>query len=144
MGIGNPDGGDDSLGVRLAERLLAAGVADVLIAGNRPEMLPASQLGENVEHVVFIDAVDFGAAAGSVVMLDSGQVQARYPQISTHRLSLGLLAKLAEANGRTRAWLLGVQPRSLRPGEKMSPEVSATLLILEKLLKRHLLAGVAA
>ena len=55
---------------------------------------------------------------------------ARFPQISTHKISLGLLAKRAEANGTTKAWLLGVQPESLKPGEELTPAVQATLELL--------------
>ena len=43
------------------------------------------------DHVVFLDAVEFGAAPGSVVFLDSQQITARYPQISTHKISLDVL-----------------------------------------------------
>ena len=32
---------------------------------------------------------------------------ARFPQISTHRLSLGTAGQCVEAGGKTRAWLLG-------------------------------------
>ena len=42
---------------------------------------------------------------------------ARFPQVSTHKISLGLLARLDRgAVARRKAWLLGVQPESLRPG----------------------------
>jgi Ni,Fe-hydrogenase maturation factor len=70
-----------------------------------------------------------------VVLLNSGEMAARFPQISTHKLSLGLLAKQAEANGKTRAWLLGVQPESLKPGEELTPTVRATLGLLLDLLR---------
>ncbi len=59
---------------------------------------------------------------------------ARFPQISTHKLSLGLLAKWATANGAGRAWVLGVQPASLRPAAALTPPVQATLDLLHELL----------
>ncbi len=55
-----------------------------------------------------------------MVLLNSDEMTARFPQISTHKISLGLLAKRVEANGTTKAWLLGVQPESLRPGEELT------------------------
>ena len=58
--------------------------------------------------------MDFGAAPGSVVFLNSREMAARFPQISTHNISLGMLAKCVEAGGKTRAWLLGAQPESLK------------------------------
>jgi hypothetical protein len=90
---------------------------------------------EEYDHVVFLDAVEFGGAPGSVVLLDASEMAARFPQISTHKLSLGLLAKQAEANDKTRAWLLGVQPQSLKPGEDLTPTVRATLELLLELLR---------
>jgi Ni,Fe-hydrogenase maturation factor len=78
--------------------------------------------------------VEFGGIPGSAVLLDSDHMTARFPQASTHKLSLGLLAKLAEANGTTKAWLLGVQPDSLRPGAGLTPAVRGTLELLLDLL----------
>ncbi len=51
------------------------------------------------DHLVFLDAVDVGAAPGSVVFLNSQEMAARFPQISTHNISLGLLAKYVESGG---------------------------------------------
>ena len=73
-------------------------------------------------------------APGSVVFLDAGEMAARFPQVSTHKLSLGLLAKWVEANGTTKAWLLGVQPESLRPGGHLRPTAHRTLTMLAELM----------
>jgi hydrogenase 3 maturation protease len=86
------------------------------------------------DHLVFLDAVEFGAAPGSVVFLDSQQITARYPQISTHKISLGALANFVESNGVTKAWLLGVQPESLKEGQDLTPTVRRTLGVLLELL----------
>jgi hypothetical protein len=48
---------------------------------------------------------------------------------------LGLLAKWAEANGTTKAWLLGVQPESLKPGAELTPAVQAILELLLELVR---------
>ncbi len=82
------------------------------------------------DQVLFLDAVDFGGAPGEVVLLNSAEMEARFPQISTHKISLGLLARLVEANGKTKAWLLGVQPESLVVGRELSPIVQRTLELL--------------
>jgi hydrogenase maturation protease len=90
---------------------------------------------ERFDNLIFLDAVDFGGEAGSAVLLNSDEMAARYPQISTHKISLGLLAKWAEANGTTKAWLLGVQPESLKPGGELTPTVQATLELLLELVR---------
>jgi hydrogenase maturation protease len=144
LGIGSLDHGDDGFGVPLAQAYAAATAnlpdsarASVLIGGNQPES-QLSRLPENLDHLVFLDAVDLGAAPGSVVWLDSGEMRARYPQVSTRRLGLGLLAQLVESGSRARAWLLGVQPESLRRGAGLSRAVETTLELLRGLLTERL------
>jgi len=132
MGLGNLDYGDDGFGVRLAEELIAAGVPDAVIGGISPDRW----IGKiaDFDHVLFLDAVDCGGAPGSVVFLNSGELTARFPQISTHKISLGVLAKCVEINGTTKAWLLGVQPESLKPSQELTPTIKATLRLLPELL----------
>jgi hydrogenase 3 maturation protease len=162
MGLGNVDYGDDGFGVRLAEELKSEGRnpkaegnpksegrsedpgrsssdfglrSHVIVAGTTPERVIGRVADESFDHVIFLDAVEFGGAPGSVVLLNSDEITARYPQISTHKISLGLLAKWAEVNGTTKAWLLGVQPESLKPGENLTPAVRATLELLLELVR---------
>ena len=133
IGLGNLDYGDDGFGVCLAEELIAEGVPDVIIAGTAPDRW-IGQAGRS-DHVVFLDAVEFGGEPGSVVFLDCAQIATRFPQISTHKISLGLLAQWAESNGTTKAWLLGVQPQSLKPAPQLTPALQKTLEALCDLLK---------
>jgi hydrogenase maturation protease len=134
MGLGNVDGGDDGFGVRLAEALARSGVPDVVIAGTAPEQRAGRCADTGFDHLVFLDAVDFGAAPGSVVFLNSQEMTARFPQISTHNISLGMLAKFIESGGMTRAWLLGAQPLSLKPAPALSPALRTTLALLTELI----------
>lgn len=133
MGLGNTDYGDDGFGVRLAERLFESGVADVVIGGANPERY-INSAAEGVDNLVLLDAVEFGGEPGSVVVLNADEMTARFPQISTHKISLGLLAKCAESNGTTKTWLLGVQPESIRQGQALTPTVEKTLAALCDLL----------
>jgi hydrogenase maturation protease len=162
MGLGNVDYGDDGFGVRLAEELKSQGRrpwaerrpksesrsrassshasdggfgGQVIIAGTSPERWISRVMDEGFDHLIFLDAVEFGGVPGSVVLLNSEEMATRFPQISTHKLSLGLLAKQVEANGRTKAWLLGVQPKSVKLGETLTPTIQATLELLLELVK---------
>jgi hydrogenase maturation protease len=134
MGLGNVEDGDDGFGVRLAESLASAGLPDVLVAGTAPEEWVGRCVDSACDHLVFLDAVDAGAAPGSVVFLNTQEMAARFPRISTHNISLGLLAKYVESNGRSRAWLLGAQPASLKPSPALSPAIQSTLAILTELI----------
>jgi hydrogenase 3 maturation protease len=133
MGLGNLDHGDDGFGVRLAESLLEAGVPNVIIAGNSPDRYMGLVTGKAYSHVVFLDAVDFGGASGSTILVNAAEIVSRFPQVSTHKISLGLLSKWAEASG-TKAWLLGVQPKSIARSEKLTPALETTLALVRELL----------
>ena len=61
-------------------------------------------------------------------------IRDRFPQVSTHKLSLGLLARQIEAQGRIRVWLLGVQPESLKLRGALTPTIQTTLELLHALL----------
>jgi len=132
LGLGNTDYGDDGFGVRLAEQLIAAGLPDVIIAGTTPDRW----LGQvtDFDHVLFLDAVDWGGTPGSAALMNSTEITSRFPQVSTHKISLGLLAKWVEENGTTKAWLLGVQPASLRPSPSLTPTIETSLQALAEML----------
>jgi len=139
VGVGNADGGDDGFGVRLTEALagdLRFAICDlrVVVAGRSPERHLAELNSGGFDHVIFLDAVEFGGEPGSVIFLGAGEMAARFPQISTHKISLGTLAKWIEANGTTRAWLLGVQPASLKAEEKLSPAVQTSLELMVEIV----------
>jgi hydrogenase maturation protease len=140
MALGNVDYGDDGSGMRLGESLARAGLQNVILAGTVPERLLGLVTEGSFDHVVFLDAVEFGAAPGSVVFLNAEEMTARFPQVSTHKLSLGLLVKWVEASGKTKAWLLGVQPESVKPGANLTPTMQTTLNILTGLLSETLLS----
>lgn len=130
MGIGAASRGDDAFGPCLAQRLQQAGHPDVLLAGNTPEhFLVGPRLG-HFDHVLLLDAVEIGQDPGAVVFLNRGELVSTFPQISTHKLSLGLLARVLEDEDGPRVWLLGVQPQSLRPGKALSSCVQISMEIL--------------
>ena len=142
MGIGNVDHGDDGLGVNLAEaisaRLTSSGAASlahhVINAGTTPERLIGSITEKNYDHLIFLDAVEFGGAPGSVLLLNAEETAARFPQISTHKLSIGLLARCIKTGAGTNVWLLGVQPGSLKRSQGLSPAVQRTMEMLDQML----------
>ncbi len=133
VGVGNVDQGDDGLGPLLARALAREGL-DAIDAGTAPENILSDIVAGGVEDVLFLDAADIGAAPGSVVLLDSGAMRARFPQVSTHKISLGTLARLIEAGSGARVRLLGVQPLALRPGEGLSQPVRETLEMLTRMI----------
>lgn len=136
VGLGNEALGDDGLGMRLARRCqeLVGDTLAVLLAGVSPERHLTWLTQGGFDTVLFLDAVAFGGEPGSVVLLDREAMESRFPQVSTHRLSLGFLARWIEQEGRTSVSLLGVQPGSLKSGADLSAPVAAALESLEALL----------
>lgn len=134
MGVGNVDYGDDGFGVYLAEELAAGGMADIIIAGTSPDRHLGRIAEQRFDHLLMIDAVDFSREPGSAVLLNAVEIENAYPQISTHKISLGVLAKVLEEAG-THVWLLGIQPESLRPGQYLTHTLQATLEAIHILLK---------
>jgi hydrogenase maturation protease len=127
------DSGDSRLDIGL---LPSSGLRNqVVIAGTTPDRFIGHVIQQGFDNLIFLDAVDYGGMPGSAIFLDSEQISTRYPRISTHKVSLELLAKWAEANGTTKAWLLGVQPESLTPGARLTPTVQATLEVLLELVR---------
>ena len=137
LGLGNTDGGDDAAGLRLADALQASQVPGVSLVGLRPEQWIARAEFPRDTHLIFLDAADFSAQPGAVAFLDATQIQARFPQISTHRLALSTLARLLFDRGAAGVWLLGIQPASLRLGPTLSPVVQFTVELLGRLIVQH-------
>jgi len=134
VGVGNPDCGDDACGLRLAEAMRDLGYSDVILAERTPERWTEPLVRGGFQTVVFLDAVRMGAAPGDVVFLPGAEIAARYPQVSTHKLSLGTIARLIESHAQTRVFLLGVQPQAVEHRAGLSPPVRATLEVLRDLL----------
>jgi hydrogenase maturation protease len=141
VGIGNPDRGDDGFGARLAEAVRTLGYPDVIVAERTPERYMTQLSRGDFQTVLFLDAVEMGAAPGGVVLLEGREIVARYPQVSTHKLSLGALARLIETEGSTRVFLLGVQPQSVDNASGLSESVQTTLEVLRDLLAEVLPVG---
>jgi hydrogenase maturation protease len=140
VGLGNLDHGDDGLGLHLLE-LLADWANQARRDGDSVTLVPAGTLlerrlheltGSRFDRVLFVDAVELRALAGSAALLDRSTLKSMLPQISTHRISLSMAAELIEAGGTTRVTLLGVQPGSLRPGRELTAQVRETVELLSE------------
>ncbi|MGE3309862.1 MAG: hypothetical protein AB7O66_07825 [Limisphaerales bacterium] len=166
VGLGNPRLGDDAVGVRIAEALTrerlnsslplnedsaskpcdprtrpAAGepAFPVILhpAGDPDEVIPRIVEGR-FDHVVFIEALDFGGRPGSVTVLQTEEIRSRFSRPGCLWIPLGPLVERIESNGHTKAWVLGVQPASLRPDRPLSRSVQGTFQKLVELLAREI------
>lgn len=125
--IGNELRGDDGVGIYIGRKLRKA------ITTEFPEDCIHKIMDEKPDTILFVDAVDFGGEPGSVIFSELMEVPSA---ISTHRLPLSLLVKLLEEEGvKTKAYILGVQPKSVNIGEGLSPEVKKSADMLLSILR---------
>ncbi len=136
LGIGNLIMSDDSVGVRLVQRLqeryrFPEGM--VLHDGGTlgPELLP---LFEGVEKLLVVDAVETGKPPGTVVRLAGKDIPlVMGGKLSPHQLGLTDLLAVATLQGvipqEVVVW--GIQPENLDLGMEMSPAVASGMPTLE-------------
>jgi hydrogenase maturation protease len=135
LGLGNVLMGDEGVGVRVLERLVAEQDAAHPLAG--AELVDGGTLGldllpllDDADAVVMIDAVDLRLAPGSVVVLRDAELTARMGgALSVHQLGVGDLLAVARLRGTmpARAALVGIQPERLEVGLELSPAVEAAV-----------------
>jgi hydrogenase maturation protease len=134
LGLGNLIRSDDGVGVHavrllMQDRRVPDGV-ELVEGGTRGlDLLPAI---EDATHVLTLDAVNTGAAAGTLMRFDVSLITSLPGSPSVHQLGL---ADLMEAlrwmdRGSKRFILLGVQPLRTGWGLALSREVEAALPLL--------------
>jgi len=124
VGVGNIMKGDDGAGPALVALLAARGAAFPIVdASEVPENYGGWVVKQGLECAVFVDAVDFGGAPGEWRIIPFEDLM--HSASSTHRLSLHFLIRYLTEEWKGQALLAGVQPKSLRLGEALSPEVEA-------------------
>lgn len=138
VGLGSWNWGDDAAGLLVARQLTEQGYPHVLACESASTRWMQFVSSSRFEQVVLIDAVEAGQAPGSVICLEDAEVQTRYPQVSTHKFSLGLMARWIRLHGVARVLLLGIQPSCLREASPVSPLVQTTAAGLAGLLARLL------
>jgi hydrogenase maturation protease len=128
LGVGNELCGDDALGVLVARALShnppPGGVQIVEAAVGGVDLLFDM---EGAARAIIADAVDMGAEPGTLRVFRPDDVEAVLPGAvaSLHHVGLAEVLKLGAAVGiQPEVWVVGVQPRGVRPGDELSPAVA--------------------
>ena len=133
LGIGNPRHGDDGLGPLFA-RAFRHPDWRCVNAATAPENYASLVRRLHPDRLVLLDAADMGLPPGTLRRLAPADVHGR--DFGTHAPSIGQLADyLSDCAGEIA--ILGIQPATTRPGDRLSPPVRATL----KRLGRDLASG---
>jgi hydrogenase 3 maturation protease len=124
VGVGNVIKGDDGAGPALVALLASRGAAFPLVdACEVPENYGGWVAKQGLEVAIFVDAVDFGGAAGEWRVVPIGDLM--HSASSTHRLSLHFLIRYLTEQWKGEPILVGVQPKSMKLDDDLSPAVEA-------------------
>lgn len=146
LGIGNLLMRDEGVGIQVVRALEDPGFG--LPPGTRVvdggtlglDLLP---LIDDARAVVLVDAVDIGAAPGTVAVLRGMEIGgALGGHISPHQVGIGDLLAVARLTGvlPERVALVGVQPATVEIGLDLSPTVGAVLPLAAEAARRELWA----
>jgi hydrogenase 3 maturation protease len=138
-GIGNPLRGDDAAGSLVARGLAAGGTARVVDCEEVPENHLDQLRAGPPRLVVLCDAVDFGGRPGDVHWFAPEDLATT--GVSTHRVSLRLLASCLRQAGVGSIWILGIQPGQTEIGSEMTPAVARAVRELQRQLGELLRRG---
>ena len=138
VGCGNPQAGDDSVGLEVVRRLRARGEGACELLEMPQASVEMLDLLQGADVVLFVDAVSSGAPSGTVHLapLPSLAIEPRaLGSLSVHGWGLAEMLGLAGALGRAtpRLMLLGVEVGTVGPGEACTPAVEGAIrIVVEK------------
>lgn len=146
LGLGNPDRGDDAVGLVVAERLAGRNLAATVRAWSGPD-IDLLDLWPDVGHLVVVDAVRSGGAAGTIHRFTSDDRRGGRPRGAGGSHAFGLLdvIELGRRLGRgPQRWdIYLVEVATTSHGEALSGGVAAAAIrLVESLAWR--LGGAAA
>jgi hydrogenase maturation protease len=120
---GNPNRGDDSAALLVAQQLRQSGIQAEIQPGDALDLI---ENWDETDEVIVVDATVTGAAPGTIrVWNGSLPEQVVTGSASTHGLGVAEAIYLAEILHRLPKHLrvYGIEGKEFRPGEQVSPEV---------------------
>ncbi|MEW5960237.1 MAG: HyaD/HybD family hydrogenase maturation endopeptidase [Chloroflexota bacterium] len=137
LGVGNILMQDEGIGVRALEWLQACyACAEVKMIDGGTMGLDLLHYLPGLEHLLILDAVEAGKAAGEITILTGQEAPAFFGmKISPHQMGVQDLLATAQLLGYTppAVVILGVQPAQLNVGLDMSPAVTVQVEPLARL-----------
>jgi hydrogenase 3 maturation protease len=131
--IGNTLKGDDAAGPLVCQWLKAANVsAELLDAGTVPENYIQRIIKKAPRTLIVIDAIDFGAEAGTIRIFEPEQLNSLV--VSTHTLSPRLFIEVIRRSIQLDVYFIGIQPAHTQLGQSASVAVSRAIEKLSAVL----------
>ncbi len=133
LGVGNLLLGDEGVGVH-AVRALGRDYTfppEVELLDGGTAGMELLEPIRQARHLIVIDAVDAGAAAGTVLRLAGDEVRVFFGRshLSPHQVGLSDVLAVARLAGRApmSVTVYGIEPESLEPGLELTPRVAQAL-----------------
>ncbi len=95
------------------------------MGGTAPENVTGEVRRLAPTHVLLVDSAEMGEAPGSVRLIGAGRIAGT--SFSTHSLPLSVLARYLERELGSRVIVIGIEPKSLAFGGRLSPEVERAI-----------------
>jgi hydrogenase maturation protease len=128
IGIGNAFRSDDGAGIAVARSLRQRLSAEVAVIEQSGEGTALLEAWKGARAVVLVDAVQSGAAPGTIHRLDAytDQIPPTLFRYSTHAFSVAEAVQLARALNQLppRVVVYGIEGRNFSAGEALSAEVA--------------------
>ena len=125
VGIGNTLKGDDGAGPLVCEQLVGKVCAELIDAGTVPENYIQTIIRKAPQNLLVIDAIDFGAPAGTINIFKPEQLNSL--AFSTHTLSPRLFVDLVCKDIKVDAYFIGIQPAQMQLGQPQSEQVNEAI-----------------
>ena len=145
VGCGNPEAGDDSVGLEIVRRLGEHGDCGCDLRAETAPGIELLELFPLADVILFVDAVVSGGAPGTLYLtsLPSKELEPQaLGSLSSHGWGVGEVVKLADALGRPmpRLYLLGIEAGTVAEGAPRSEAVEeAIALVVERVSALKLL-----
>lgn len=124
VGVGSEMRGDDAAGIEVVRGLrhkLSSSRVLLVEGGVSPENFTSPIRRFKPSHVIFIDATDFGAEPGEVILAEPEAITGQ--STSTHTLPLSMLAGYLREQTGAKIILLGIQPARAQMGAEISKPI---------------------
>jgi hydrogenase 3 maturation protease len=113
----------------------------VVDGGEAPENFTGTVRAFTPGHVLLLDAVDHGLKPGTAFLADESSIA--IGDMTSHHLPLKLLMRFLARSLPCRVILVGVQPKTLLPGKRLSRPVQRTVKPLAKFLATAITGALA-
>jgi hydrogenase 3 maturation protease len=126
LGIGNILKSDDGAGPLVCQQLEAARIsAELIDTGTVPENYIHRIIKKAPRSLIIIDAIDFGAEAGTIRIFETEQLNSLV--VSTHTLSPRLFIDFIRRSIRVDVYFIGIQPAQTQLGQPVSATVNRAI-----------------